>query len=301
MSDNILISKDDPDRVGRFQLVDLADLRPSPKNARKHTKSQIRALAKSIEAFGFLAPILADKDGNILAGHARFEAAKLLGLARVPVVFVDHLTEAQASAYMLADNKFTDLSSWHEPALAIQLKELRELALDFDIEATGFEAPEIDFRIQSLEENVGDSDDNFEIPPGPAVSELGDLWSLAGHKIFCGNALEEASYANLMTDVKASAVFTDPPYNVKINGNAAGHGKTSYREFAMAVGEMSHEEFIGFRAMSWSLSSRMATNRIRTTSNLADLGAIGPMSGITLQLARSGGTAHRQMLSSIRR
>jgi DNA modification methylase len=246
MSDNHIVSKEASSSVGRFQLVDLANLRPSPNNARKHTKAQIRALAKSIEAFGFLAPILADRDGNILAGHARLEAAKLRGLTCVPVIFVDHLTEAQARAYMLADNRHTDLSDWDEASLAIELKGLRDLVLDFDIEATGFEAPEIDFRIQSLEENVGDNDDDFEVPPGPAVSELGDVWILGDHKVCCGNALEPASYVALMAGEKASAVFSDPPYNVEINGNAAGHGETSYREFAMAAGEMSKSEFTDF-------------------------------------------------------
>jgi ParB/RepB/Spo0J family partition protein len=129
MSDNHIVSKEASSSVGRFQLVDLANLRPSPNNARKHTKAQIRALAKSIEAFGFLAPILADRDGNILAGHARLEAAKLRGLTCVPVIFVDHLTEAQARAYMLADNRHTDLSDWDEASLAIELKGLRDLQI----------------------------------------------------------------------------------------------------------------------------------------------------------------------------
>jgi DNA modification methylase len=221
-------------------------LTPHPNNVRKHTAAQIRAIAKSIETFGFAAPILADKEGFVLAGNARLLAANLLDLSEVPVIFLDDLTEIQAKAYMLADNKLTDRSTWDEPKLAVQLKQLSDLALDFDIEATGFEAPEIDFRIQSLEENVGDSDDDFEVPHGPAVSALGDVWHLGNHRICCGNALEQTSYAGLMNNIKASAVFTDPPYNVKINGNAAGHGRTSYREFAMAVGEMSGPEFIGF-------------------------------------------------------
>ncbi len=246
MSDGQLISKSGSNRVGRFQLVDLADLRPSPNNARKHTKAQIRALAKSIEAFGFLAPILADRDGNILAGHARYEGAKLRGLTCVPVIFVDHLTEAQARAYMLADNRHTDLSEWDEASLAVELKGLRDLALDFDIEATGFEAPEIDFRIQSLEENVGDSDDDFEAPHGPAVSELGDVWILGGHKICCADALEPASYVALMAGEKASAVFSDPPYNVPIHGHVGGKGKVRHREFPMATGEMSASDFTTF-------------------------------------------------------
>jgi DNA modification methylase len=235
-------------------------LTPHPNNVRKHTAAQIRAIAKSIDAFGFAAPILADKEGFVLAGNARLLAADLLELTEVPVIFLDDLTETQAKAYMLADNKLTDRSTWDEPKLAVQLKQLSDLALDFDIEATGFEAPEIDFRIQSLEENAGDSDDHVDLSPGPAVSALGDVWYLGNHRICCGNALEQSSYTNLMTNIKASAVFTDPPYNVKINGNAAGHGKTSYREFAMAAGEMSEPEFIGF------LTSALSQARLNVVS-----------------------------------
>jgi DNA modification methylase len=220
-------------------------LTPHPNNVRKHTGAQIRAIAKSIEAFGFAAPILADKDGYILAGNARYLAADALGLTEVPVIFLDDLTETQAKAYMLADNKLTDRSTWDEPKLAVQLKELSDLALEFDIEATGFEAPEIDFRIQSLEDTL-DQVDEFRISTESAVSIAGDVWCLGDHRVYCGTALDPVSYAILFEGRQATTVFTDPPYNVKINGNAAGHGKTSYREFAMAVGEMSDVEFTDF-------------------------------------------------------
>jgi DNA modification methylase len=236
-----------PDAASRFRIVNLSELHPSPHNARKHSKAQIRALAKSIKAFGFIAPILVDKHGNILAGHARAEAAKMLGMTQVLAVFLHHLTDAEAKAYMLADNKLADRSTWDEPKLAVQLKELSDLALEFDIEATGFEAPEIDFRIQVLGEmEAANQGDDFELPPRPAVTIPGDLWHLGDHRIYCGDALDQNSFASLLQDSKAAAVFTDPPYNVKINGNAAGHGRTSYREFAMAVGEMSEAEFTIF-------------------------------------------------------
>jgi DNA modification methylase len=146
---------------------------------------------------------------------------------------------------MLADNKLTDRSTWDEPKLAVQLKELSDLALEFEIEATGFESPEIDFRIQSLED-ASDQDDYFKFSTGSTVSLAGDVWHLGDHRIYCGTALHRASYAALFEGCQATTIFTDPPYNVKINGNAAGHGKTSYREFAMAVGEMSDAEFTDF-------------------------------------------------------
>ena len=141
------------DVAARRQLlfVAIGDLIPDRDNPRKHGRAQIRAIAKSIEAFGFNAPVLVDKNNKIVAGHGRYEAAMLLGLDKIPVILLEHLTAIQAKAYMLADNKLTDRSSFDDTKVAIQLKELSDLVLDFDIEAIGFEPPEIDLRIQSLD------------------------------------------------------------------------------------------------------------------------------------------------------
>jgi DNA modification methylase len=234
--------------VGR-KLIFLAttSLTPHPRNPRKHSRAQIRAIAKSIEAFGFNAPILVDRNGTIRAGHGRWEAAKLLGMTQVPVVRLDHLTEAQADAYMLADNKLTDRSTWDDTKIAVHLKELSELALDFDIEATGFEPPEMDFLIQSLDEpSAAEQADEFEFANGPAASQPGELWSLDRHRLYCGNALEASSYEVFLQNEKAAAVFTDPPYNVPIDGHATGNGRIAHREFPMARGEMSEAEFTQF-------------------------------------------------------
>ena len=233
--------------ANQLTMVKLSELRPSPHNARKHNRAQIEKLKLSFQTFGVNAPILADKHGNIIAGHARFLAATELGLTEVPVIFLHHLTEEQARAYMLADNKLTDLSSWDEAKLAVELKSMTDMALDFEIEATGFDAPEIDFRIQSLEDlDTIDRADDFELATGNPTSVWGEIWQLGEHRVRCGNALDGAGVADLFAGKKAVAAFTDPPYNVRIDGNAAGHGKTSYREFAMAVGEMSEAEFIAF-------------------------------------------------------
>jgi EmrB/QacA subfamily drug resistance transporter len=167
------------------------------------------AIARSIETFGFTAPILIDGMNRIVAGHGRLEAAKRLGLESVPVIRLEHLTDTQAKAYMLADNKLTDRSSWDDRKVAIVLKELSEIALDFEIEATGFEAPEIDLHIQSLESSDADAADEFEAPAGPPVSKLGDLWLLNDHRVLCGDALDPGAYKALLCDEKASSVFTD--------------------------------------------------------------------------------------------
>jgi DNA modification methylase len=232
---------------GRLEFIPTADLTPDPRNPRTHDRAQVRAIARSIETFGFNAPILVDKNRQIVAGHGRHEAAKLLGLAQVPVIRLEHLTETQARAYTLADNKLTDRSGWDDTKLAIQLKELSDLALDFDIEAIGFELPEIDFRIQSLEApDATDSADEFDDAKGPSVSIPGDLWLMGDHRLYCGNALDPVAYAILLENQKAKGVFTDPPYNVRVDGHVSGNGAITHREFVMASGEMTEGEFTSF-------------------------------------------------------
>jgi len=227
-------------------FVAIGNLVPDPHNPRKHRPTQIRAIARSIEAFGFNAPILVDKTNKIVAGHGRYEAALLLGVDKVPIISLDHLTEIQARAYLLADNKLSDRSTWDDNKLAIQLKELSDLVLDFDIEAIGFEPPEIDFRIQSLDSALEDADDRFELATGPVVSRTGDLWLLGSHRLYCGNALDATSYDALSNGEKAAAAITDAPYNVRIDGHVSGNGRITHREFAMASGEMSEAEFADF-------------------------------------------------------
>jgi DNA modification methylase len=240
--------------MGHFDLLATTSLTPHPGNPRKHSRAQIRAIAKSIDAFGFTAPILVDKGLQILAGQGRWEAANAVGLTHVPVVHLDHLTDAQAKAYVLADNKLTDRSTWDDTKVAVQLKELSELALDFDIEATGFEPPEIDFRVQSLEEpDSTERLDEFDLAKGPTVSVPGDLWSLGQHRIRCGSALESQSFRDLFENEVAAVAFTDPPYNVPIQGNVGGRGRVTHHEFPMASGEMSEVEFTGFLTASLSL------------------------------------------------
>jgi DNA modification methylase len=252
---------DDRPNIGQFALLPTATLTPHPRNPRKHPREQIRAIARSIEAFGFNAPILIDKDRQIVAGHGRYEAAKFLGNAEVPVVYLNHLSETQAKAYMLADNQLTDRSSWDDATLAVHLKELSELALDFSIEAIGFEPPEIDFRIQSLDgPEQADRADEFALTSGPPVSRPGDLWVLDRHRVYCGNALDTTSYDILFELEKASAVFTDPPYNVRINGHVSGKGAVKHSEFAMAAGEMTGDEFRNFLTLGMKLASENIAN-----------------------------------------
>jgi DNA modification methylase len=213
----------------------------------------VRAIAKSIEAFGFNAPILIDKNRKIIAGHGRYEAARHLRLAQVPIIRLEHLNEAQARAYMLADNKLTDRSTWDDGKLAVHLKELSELA---DDEAIGFELPEMDFRIQSLDApEIADDADQVEEVEGEGVSVAGDLWLLDEHGLYCGSALDPESYASLLEGERAAGVVTDPPFNVKIDGHVSGNGAKKHREFAMAAGEMSEDEFTKFLTQTFEVLS----------------------------------------------
>jgi DNA modification methylase len=233
----------------------LGSIVPDPGNPRMHSREQIAAIARSIEAFGFNAPILVDKNNRVVAGHGRLQAAELLGLSEAPVIRLEHLSPQQAKAFMLADNKLTDRSNWDDLKVAVVLKELSEITLDFEIEDTGFETPEIDLRIQSLEapdEGV-DSADDFEPAEGPATSCPGDLWNLGSHRLYCGNALEPSAYDILLVGEKAAAAFADAPYNLRINGHVTGKGATKHREFPMASGELTGDEFRNFLIDSFSL------------------------------------------------
>lgn len=228
-------------------MMAIDQIAPDPKNPRIHDRQQVRAIARSIETFGFNAPILVRSDNQIVAGHGRLEAAKVLQMTEVPVIRLDHLTGTQARAYLIADNKLAERSRWDDQHLAEYLKALQETALEFDLDATGFELPEIDLRIQSLNPIEGtDPADEFDEGDEPQVAALGDLWSLGEHRIFCGNALTPQTYAALMEDRRAGAVFTDPPFNLKIHGHVSGKGKRRHREFAMASGEMTRTEFEAF-------------------------------------------------------
>jgi hypothetical protein len=221
---------------GRWTLLAVSDLTPNPRNPRKHSRAQVQAIAKSIEAFGFTAPILIDKNGQIIAGHGRYEAALLLGLSQVPVIGLEHLSEAKARAYMLADNKLTDRSSWNDEALALQLKELTDLALDFEIEAIGFEPPEIDLRIQSLDTTPEDAADNFEVAAGPVVSKPGDLWLLDSHRLYCGSALDLAAYDAVLADQKSCGGVHRPSLQRENQRPRIRQGKDRTRRIPHGIG-----------------------------------------------------------------
>lgn len=230
------------------QYLSLGRLKPYPKNARTHSRKQVRQIADSIRTFGFTNPILIDGSDTILAGHGRVEAAKLLGLVEVPCVRLEHMSPQQKRAYVLADNKLALNAGWDEDVLAEELKELLAVDLDFDIGVIGFEVAEIDGLVEgAAPEEPGDPAD--ELLPDSEVQPRcrpGDIWQLGRHRLVCGSALEPQTVSALMDGEAATMVFTDPPYNVPIDGHVGGSGKTKHREFAMASGEMSATEFTAF-------------------------------------------------------
>lgn len=223
----------------------IEELKGNSKNPRKHSDRQLNALVKSIKCFGFNIPIAVNAQSEILCGHARIEAAKKLGIKEVPVIRLDHLSESQARAFMLADNKLSEMGSWDQKFLKVHLQELSSIDLNFDIEATGFTVGEIDLILDS--DPKSDRADKEIVPKeGPAITQLGDLWVLGEHRMLCADARLEKSYEVLLNDKKAAMVISDPPYNVPIKGHVGGKGKIQHREFAMASGEMSDREFVEF-------------------------------------------------------
>jgi len=219
-------------------------------NPRTHSKKQIAQLMSSINAFGFTNPLLIDDQNMILAGHGRIEAAKLNGITELPVIRLAHLSDAQKRAYIIADNKLAENAGWDDDLLKIEIQHLISLDHDFDITLTGFELAEIDTLIF---DDISSGAEIIPDPSGPIVSSAGDIWLMGNHRLLCGNALSEASFAALMEQEKADLVFSDPPYNVPINKHVCGNGSIKHEEFAMASGEMSESEFTQFLKNAFKL------------------------------------------------
>lgn len=226
----------------------ISELQPYAGNARAHSARHIQQLAKSIQTFGFNCPVLIDISDEVVAGHGRLLAAKELGWEEVPTIALEHLSEAQLRGFAIADNRLTDCSTWDDRLLGEQLLHLSSLDLDFDLTAIGFEVPEIDLRIQALNLSSDEPEDESSLPAnhGPVVSQLGDLWQLGPHRLYCGSSLEVESFEVLMQGRRADLVFSDPPYNCSINGHVLSKANKRHGEFAQASGEMSSQEFADF-------------------------------------------------------
>ena len=215
---------------------------PDPRNARTHSAKQIEQIAASMVEFGVTNPILADPEYNIIAGHGRLRAALKLGLSEVPAILLHGLTEVQKRALRLADNKIALGAGWDTDLLQIELLELSAPELNFDITVTGFSSGEIDVRVGA----EIDPDDEVipAVPPTPRC-QPGDIWQLGPHRVGCGDCRDTDFLARIMGEgEQIDVAFMDAPYNVRINGHANARGR--HREFAMASGEMTSEQFREF-------------------------------------------------------
>lgn len=237
-----------PDLPWQIEMLPLKGLKPAQRNARTHSKKQIRELANSISQFGPTSPIVVDGSSQIIAGHARFEAYKLLKHTHVPVIRLSHLDRTQVRALMLADNKLAMKAGWDLEILTSELSDLQialpEVGLDLSL--TGFDVGEIEVLLQGIDEEPKSPSEELPDLNEPPVARDGDLFVLGQHRILVGDARKEESFDQLMASEKATMAFLDPPYNVKIQGHVGGRGRIKHREFSCASGEMTSAQFRDF-------------------------------------------------------
>lgn len=223
--------------TNELQLVPIGKLVPYQNNARTHSPAQIKKLRSSLREFGFINPILIDRDFGVIAGHGRLAAAREEGIQEVPCVFVDHLSEAQKKAYILADNRMAMDAGWDEDLLRVELEALEELG--FDLGFTGFDEKELSALFDTGEAKEDDFNVEEELEK-PSFSKAGDVWTLGRHRLVCGDSTSEETMAVLMDGKLANLVVTDPPYNVDYEGSAGkikndNMGDTAFYEFLLAA------------------------------------------------------------------
>jgi DNA modification methylase len=215
----------------------VADLTPYPGNSRRHNKKQVRQIAKSIEICGFNVPLLINAQSQVLAGHGRLLACKLLGITEVPTIRLEHLAENQARTFTIADNQLSENSEWDQQLLGEQLRILSDSDLNFSLEVTGFEIKEIDCFIENLTpatERVAKAADAIPDFHGrPSVTRSGERWNLGRHRVYCGDARSDFAYTTLMQGRRAEMVFTSPPCQDPIDAGLTGFGAVHHTEFAM--------------------------------------------------------------------
>jgi len=221
-------------------------VQPNPRNARVHSRAETRRATKFAQKFGPL-PIIVTADLVPLSDNIWLEAAKNAGFSVIPVIVWPGLTQAEADVFMLAQVRLIEHGTWDEKKIGEILRDLTLQDLDFDITLSGFDVAEIDLRILAAEGSTAESEAADEVPrPGPSVSRPGDVWIMRKHRLLHGDARDTKSYRHLLRGTLADIVFADVPFNVEICSNVSGKGEIVHREFAMASGEMSEEEFIAF-------------------------------------------------------
>lgn len=203
--------------TSEMQLVPIDKLIPYVNNARTHSAEQLNKLRSSLREFGFINPVIIDRDFNVIAGHGRIIAAKAEGISDVPCVFVDYLTPAQKKAYIIADNRMALDAGWDEEMLKVEIEALQ--AEDFDLGLTGFDEKEL---ASFFGDETETKDDDFNVDAElekPCITKFGDLWLLGNHRLVCGDSTKPETYELLMDGKKANLTVTDPPYNVNYEGS----------------------------------------------------------------------------------
>lgn len=225
-----------------IEIVAVGQLRPYAGNARRHPRRQRRVLVKLMRQNGCVTPLLIDENSEIIAGHARLEAAQHLGWSELPAIRLKGLTTAQKNALRIADNRVAELGAWNEELLQKELQALVDAK--FDMAFTGFDPIDLD---KILTPPIDPTlEDETPMPPLAVrpVPRAGDIWLLGKHRLLCGDSRDKQSYVQLLQGETAVLLATDAPFNVKINGHVSGNGRVKHDEFAMASGELSRDEFI---------------------------------------------------------
>jgi len=239
-------------------LIHINRLKPLGRETRRHSPAQIGKLAASLHEFGFVIPIVTDKDERVVHGWALVRAARQLGLSEVPAVIITDLDEPRLRALRLALNRLGEDASWDGDALRLEFAEILQLDGQIDLQITGFEMAEIDAFLgggDDQEDNLPTVDESI-----PEVTTAGDTWILGEHLITCANALEGLNFKLLMRGESAQMVFSDPPYNVKIDGHVSGLGRHQHAQFRMASGEMSPAEFEAFLATAFGHAAKYSAD-----------------------------------------
>lgn len=201
-----------------MQLVPVEKLIPYINNARTHSDEQIKKLRSSLREFGFINPVIIDREFNVIAGHGRILAAKAENISEVPCVFVDYLNDAQKKAYILADNRMAMDAGWDEELLKIEIESLQ--AEDFDLSLTGFDEKEL---ASIFDSDTDAKDDDFDVEAElekPCITKQGDIWILGRHKVICGDSTEPSTFEKLLSDTKVNLVCTDAPYFVALKNKS---------------------------------------------------------------------------------
>ena len=249
----------------KIEQVNTSLIRGYSQNAKTHPEEQIQQIAQSIRKFGFNNPVLVDENLEIIAGHGRFAAAKMMGLEEIPVIRLAHLSEAQKRLYRIADNKLGENGEWNVELLKLELADLEVSCDGVEITDTGFTTLEIDSLFADKPEKATDTKKADEkinavpyVPDDEIITQPGDIWQIGPHCIVCGDSLQEATYSKLMGDSLADLVLNDAPYNVSA-ASIGNFGKYKHQSFAMAAGEMTETEFTAFLTTVMQNCSKYST------------------------------------------